>query len=159
MVALTVEPSYRTKMNKSLFLLAAILLDGCRHQATYAEGCGQLPANWISPREGRSVWSLLNEITVASDGSISWNKSKISEAKFGSYLNQIKALNPTPVTHIKFEPGVDCGKVSRLRQRMSETLDCTGGQCAEGRGRWWIISDVGPPFSAYDPHPNLPQDQ
>ncbi|MES2754452.1 MAG: hypothetical protein V4659_07285 [Pseudomonadota bacterium] len=103
--------------------------------------------------------SILNVISVTSNGSMTWNGVDVSEAEIGTYLEQTRALTPSPVTHIKFEPGVACGTVLRLRQLMSDTLDCSFGKCAEGRGRWWEIGDVGPPFVAYDPNPNLPQDQ
>jgi hypothetical protein len=136
-----------------------MLLAGCSHQATYAGGCGTMPSNWITPRHGRSVLSLLSVISVASNGAISWNGVKVSEAKLASYLAQAAALHPVPVTQIKFEPGVDCDTVARLRRLMSKTLDCNFGPCAEGSGRWWQIGDVGPPFTTYDPHPGLPQDE
>ena len=154
------ETSYGWTMKKSPFLLAAAILlaSGCHHQATYVEGCGPPPANWITPRQGRGVMSMLNVISVASNGTMSWNGVKVSEGVIGSYLKQTRALDPLPVTHIKFGSGVDCGTVSRLRQLMSETLDYGFGACAEGRGRWWEKSDAGPPFVTYDPHPNLPQD-
>lgn len=160
MVALIDKPSYRCTMTKSPVLFAvSVLLGGCHHQATYVGGCGPLPANWITPHQGRGVWSMLNVISVASNGTKSWNGRKVSEATLASYLKQTRTLNPLPVTQIKFEPGVNCETVSRLRQLMSETLDCSYGKCAEGRGRWWEIGDVGPPFIAYEPHPNAPQDQ
>jgi hypothetical protein len=147
-------------MTRSLFLLAAtILLGGCHHQRTYVEGCGPLPANWRTPRQGLSVMSILNVISVASNGTRSWNGVKVSDAVIASYLTQTRAMNPLPVTQIKFELGVGCETVYRLRRLMSERLDFSYGKCAEGRGRWWKIGDVGPPFVAYDPHPNLPQDQ
>lgn len=159
-MALLGEPSYGCTMTKSLILFAvAMLASGCRHQATYVEGCGSLPANWITPHQGRGVMSMLNVISVGSNGMKSWNGIKVSEAVIASYLQQTRALNPLPVTQIKFEPGVDCGTVSRLRQLMSETLDCSYGKCAEGSGRGWTIGDVGPPFVAYDPQSELPQDQ
>lgn len=102
---------------------------------------------------------MLTVISVASDNNISGNGEKISEAALVSYLKQTKTVTPTPVTQIKFEKNVDCETVARLRQLISKTLDCSYGACAEGRGRWWRIGDVGPPFVTYDPHPNLPQDQ
>ena len=139
-----------------LFLGVVILLGGCRHQATYAHGCGPLPAKWVTPRHGRGVMSILSVISVASNGSISWNGTEVSDSTLASYLKKTAAMNPMPVTQIKFEPGVDCETVARLRRLISETLDCDFGSCAEGRGRWWEIGDVGPPFKAYDPHPNLP---
>ena len=147
-------------MKRSAFFLSvALLLGGCHRQTTYGDGCGVLPANWITPRHGRSIMSGLSVISVASDGTISWNGVKVSEATLASYLKQSRALNPLPVTQIKFQPGVDCDTVARLRRLMSETLDCSYGRCAEGSGRWWQTGDVGPPFVTYDPHPNLPQDQ
>ena len=147
-------------MRRSAFILGVIsLLGACRHQSTYADGCGAPPAKWITPRNGRGVMSIVSVISVASNGSISWNRSKVSETKLASYLKATAVMNPVPVTQIKFEPGVDCDKVARLRRLMSETLDCDFGSCAEGKGRWWEIGDVGPPFTAYDPHPILPQNQ
>ena len=142
-----------------VLLAGAFVLGGCHNQATYAEGCGALPANWITPRQGRGVMSLLNVVSVYSNGTISWNRAKVSEATLTSYLKQVRTLNPLPVTQIKFESDVDCGTVVRVRRLMLETLDCRYGACAEGRGRWWLVGDVGPPFEAYDPQPNLPQEQ
>lgn len=145
-------------MRISILLAVSVLLSGCHHQANYIDGCGTLPANWITPRHGRGVLSVLSVISVASDGTIRWNGVKVSEALLGSYLKQLGTMNPLPVTQVKFEPDVHCVTVVRLRQLMSETLDCSYGKCAEGRGRWWEIGDV-PPFPTYDPHPELPQDQ
>lgn len=141
----------------ALILGVAMLVGGCRPQTTYVGGCGALPANWITPHDGRGVMSLLSVISVTSKGSISFNEDKVSYAKLVSYLKQTAALNPAPVTQIKFGAGVDCETVVRLRRLMTATLDCNFGKCAEGSGRWWQIGDVGPPFKAYDPHPNLPQ--
>jgi hypothetical protein len=147
------------KKRAATLLGIAMLLGGCHREATYAEGCGTMPANWINPRHGRGVMSFLNVISVASDGSILFNENRISEPTLASYLRQVSTMNPLPVTQIKFEPSVDCGKVIRLRKLMSKSLDCSYGKCAEGSGRWWKIGDVGPPFLTYDPHPELPQDR
>lgn len=103
--------------------------------------------------------SMLTVISVAADKTIIWNGDNISEAALKSHLEDSKTIAPTPVTQIKFAPNVDCDTVARLRQLISTTLDCRYRTCAEGRGRWWEIGDVGPPFVVYDPHPNLPQDQ
>ncbi|WP_404367938.1 ExbD/TolR family protein [Sphingomonas sp. MMS24-J45] len=142
-----------------LLLSVMMFLGGCHHQTTYAEGCGGLPANWITPRDGRGVMSLLSVIVVRADGSLQWNRIRVSDATLKAYLKETATLNPVPVVQIKFAPDVDCNTVARLRQLVSETLDCKFGQCAEGSGKWWRIGDVGPPFEAYDPQPTLLQKQ
>jgi hypothetical protein len=143
----------------SLLLSVMMLLGSCHHQATYAKGCGGLPANWITPRDGRGVMSLLSVITVRADLSLRWNGKSVSDATLKTYLQETATLNPVPVVQIKFAPDVDCDAVARLRRLVSDTLDCKFGQCAEGSGRWWRIGDVGPPFEAYDPQPTSPQEQ
>ncbi|WP_157190053.1 ExbD/TolR family protein [Novosphingobium sp. Rr 2-17] len=137
---------------------AAILLSGCHRERTYADGCGAMPSNWITPRQGRGVLSVLSIIDVSGDGTIKWNRAKISETQFRDGLKPLARMNPLPVTQIKFATDVPCETVVRLRKAISTNLDCQYGLCAEGNGRWWIIGDVGPPFIAFDPHPELPQD-
>ena len=148
-------------MTKNLsFLAAAILLGGCQSRTTYAEGCGSLPENWKTPRQGRSVTSTLDVITVSSNGTIFLNGGKVSMAKVASYLKLTAKQMPAPMTQINFDQDVDCETVARWRNLILNTLDCSlGYTCAEGHGRWWKIGDVGPPFVAYDPRPDLPQDQ
>ena len=148
-------------MTKNLFFLAvAILLGGCQTRTTYAEGCGSLPTNWKTPRQGRSVTSTLDVITVSSNGTIFLNGVKVSMAKVASYLKLTAKEDPAPITQIKFDPDVDCDTVARWRALLFNTLDCSRGYtCAEGHGRWWKTGDIGPPFVTYDPRPDLPQDQ
>ncbi|MDX5984540.1 ExbD/TolR family protein [Sphingomonas echinoides] len=147
-------------MNKIGLLLSVMMfLGGCHHQTTYAEGCGRLPANWITPRDGRGVMSLMSVIAVRADGSLQWNGIGVSDATLKDYLKETATLNPVSVVQIKFAPDVDCDEVARLRRLVSDTLDCKFGQCAEGSGKWWRIGDVGPPFKAYDPQPVVPHEQ
>lgn len=148
-------------MTKNLFLLAvATLLGGCQNRTTYAEGCGSLPANWKTPRQGRSVTSTLDVITVSPNEVIFLNGVKLSMAKVTAALNLIAKEDPAPITQVKFDPDVDCDTVARWRTLMSNTLDCSRGYtCAEGHGRWWKTGDVGPPFVSSDPRPDLPQEQ
>ncbi|GGA54947.1 hypothetical protein GCM10011395_26710 [Sphingomonas psychrolutea] len=143
----------------SFFLIAMMFLGGCHHQTTYAKGCGGLSSNWITPRDGRGIMSLLSVITVRADGSLQWNGKSVSDTTLKTYLQETATLNPVPVVQIRFAPDVDCDAVARLRRLVSDTLDCKFGQCAEGSGRWWRIGDVGPPFEAYDPQPTLPPKQ
>ena len=148
-------------MTKNLyFLTLAILIGGCQSRTTYAEGCGSLPANWKTPRQGRSVTSTLDVITVSSNGTIFLNGVNVSMAKVASYLKLTAKQSPAPITQIRFDHDVDCEAVVRWRNLMLNTLDCSlGYTCAEGHGRWWKVGDVGPPFVTYDPRPDLPQDQ
>ncbi|MEG3150730.1 hypothetical protein U1769_12615 [Sphingomonas sp. ZT3P38] len=147
-------------MKRSVIIAGLMmLLGGCERSRNYAQGCGPPPANWITPRQGKGVLSTLNVISVASNGTVNWNKAKVPEATLVSYLKEVRGMNPVPVTQIQFEPGVGCDRVLYLRRLVSERLDCGYGKCAEGNGRWWEIGDVGPPFVAYDPRPDLPQDQ
>ena len=142
-------------MKRTTALLSLSLLVGsCNHKPTYAEGCGPLPKDWITPRQGRSVLSMLNIISVASDGSLTFNGVKSSRPVLAHYLKQTGNLNPIPVTQIKFASTVDCDTVESLRHLMASTLDCQYGKCAEGNGKWWFIGDVvfdGQAPEAYDP--------
>jgi len=134
----------------SLFLFVA----GCGHKPTYAEGCGPLPKDWITPRQGRSVLSMVNVISVAPDGSLAFNGAKSSQPVLARFLKQTRQMNPTPVTQIKFASAVDCNTVESLRRLMANTLDCQYGTCAEGNGKWWFIGDVifdGKAAQPYDP--------
>jgi len=131
-----------------------LLLVSCRNHHTYAEGCGPLPRGWITPRQGRSVLSLFNVISVRDDSLIEWDGKPISEATLQAYLKVTSGMNPVPVTQIKFAPTTDCQTVRRLRGLMSSNLDCTVGKCAEGAGKWWLVGDVvwrGHPPEPYDP--------
>ena len=142
-------------MKQIAALLSLCFLAGsCSHKPTYAEGCGPLPRDWITPRQGRSVLSMLNTISVASDGSLTFNGLKSSRPVLAHYLKQAGTLNPIPVTQIKFASTVDCDTVESLRHLMTNTLDCKHGKCAEGNGKWWFIGDVvfdGQAPEAYDP--------
>jgi hypothetical protein len=138
----------------AILLSIAMLIGGCARPRTYADGCGSPPAGWITPRQGRSVMSFINTAMVAPDGTLSWNGITISRPTFQTYLKQTRELNPAPMMHIKFSPAVDCGTVASLRGLMAETLDCRGGKCAEGNGKWWMIGDVvfdGKSPGPYDP--------
>lgn len=146
-------------IRSSAILPVALLLAGCDRVTTYAEGCGPLPNNWITPRQGRGILSNLNVISVSADKAVTWNGEKISRDKLRSYLEFAKAMTPPLVTQVKFDPKLDCDTVAQLRQEIAQKLDCSYGLCAEGHGRWWFIGDVGPPFVAYDPHPELPPEQ
>lgn len=132
-------------------LSLAILVGGCSHKTTYAEGCGAPPAGWITPRQGRSVLSMIYVISVAADGSLSWNGDKVSRNELATYLKQTARLIPAPVTQIKFASAVDCDTVINLRQLMAQTFDCRYGRCAEGSGKWWFVGDVGTHNEPYDP--------
>ena len=103
---------------------------------------------------------MLNIISVASDGSLSFNGVESSRAMLAGYLKQTADLNPVPVTQIKFEPTVDCDTVESLRRLMASTLNCQHGKCAEGDGKWWFIGDVvfdGKAPEPYDPDARSPQ--
>jgi hypothetical protein len=75
-------------------LSLAVLAGGCSHITTYAEGCGALPAGWITPRQGRSVLSMIYVISVAADGSLSWNGDKVSRNEHATSLKQTAGLIP-----------------------------------------------------------------
>lgn len=136
------------------FVCLAFLLAGCGEERTYAEGCGAPPDSWITPRQGRSTLSALNVIDVPQADRIELNGKPISQSTFNKFLEQTSNLNPLPVTHIRFGSSVDCATVERLRNMVSNNLDCTYGKCAEGTGRWWMRGDVlfdGQPSEPYDP--------
>lgn len=135
-----------------------ILISGCGHRSTYAEGCGPLPKDWITPRQGMSVLSQLSVISVASDGSVLFNGIKTTQPKLAAYLKETGEIAPTPVTQITFAAALDCDTVHNLRQLMATMLDCRYGKCAEGNGKWWLIGDVpnGNPPQAYDPDAPTP---
>src|SRR5512141_3194904 len=89
-----------TMRQRTALLSLALIVGGCGHKATYADGCGPLPVGWITPRHGRGVLSFLNVISVASDGSVSWNGTKISKPVLATYLKQVGVMDPIPVTQI-----------------------------------------------------------
>lgn len=139
---------------RAAWAMTLILLPSCDSHRTYAEGCGALPKAWITPRQGRSVLSLLSVISVSGDDVIDWNGQRISEASLQLRLKRTGDLNPVPVTQIIFAPDVDCERVRRLRALLSSNLDCTSNLCAEGAGKWWFVGDVvspGHPVEPYDP--------
>jgi hypothetical protein len=133
-------------------LLLAFLLAGCGRKVTYAQGCGPLPANWIKPRDGRDIFSLLDVIRVAADHTKYFNGTKVSEATFRDYLTQSRGLNPKPVTQVIFDPALDCRTVANVREVVSDDFDCDHGHCAERSGEWWIISDVGSGLHRFPEH-------
>lgn len=142
-------------MKRTAALLAfSLLVVGCGDKGTYANGCGPLPKGWITPRQGRGVLSFFNVLSVSSDGSLLWNGKKVSKPAVAEYFRIIPKMNPTPITQVKFDPALDCETVRSIRQLMAKTLDCSYGRCAEGSGKWWLISDVvfdGQPNEPYDP--------
>lgn len=144
-------------MRSTATLLGLVMLiSGCDHRSTYAEGCGALPKDWITPRQGMSVLSQLSVISVASDGSVSFNGIKTTQAKLATFLKETREIAPTPVTQIKFAATLDCDTVNNLRRLMATTLDCQYGKCAEGNGKWWLIGDV-PDGNAPQPYnPDAP---
>lgn len=144
-------------MKRALLIGMLIALGGCHAQKTYSEGCGPPPETWITPRDGRSVLSILYLVTIDADSAIQWSGTPVSEAKFRRFLGIARDLNPAPVIQIKFASKTSCATVIRFRKAMTDSLDCKSARCAEGGGRWWMVGDVGPPFEAYDPHPELPQ--
>jgi hypothetical protein len=103
------------------------------------------------------VLSLLNVIEIGRDGSITWNKQKVPKAEFPAYLKLTRDLPDEPINQFKFSPYLDCDTVKSIREIASSHLDCTYGRCAEGSGRWWLISDMifpGQPNEPYDPGPS-----
>lgn len=150
----TMSPIFRCPpaFSTQTLLLLALLLTGCGRKATYSQGCGPPPANWIKPRDGRDIFGLLNVITVAADHAKHFNGSKVSEETFRYYLKQSSGLNPKPVTQVIFDPAVDCETVAKVREVVSENLGCDHGHCAEGTGEWWINSDVGPGLQRFPEH-------
>ncbi|MDH7975209.1 hypothetical protein QH494_23745 [Sphingomonas sp. AR_OL41] len=135
-------------------LVLCLSVAGCSRHRTYAEGCGPLPRDWITPRQGRGVESLINVIAVAADGSVSFNGAGISRPILATYLKQSSAMFPAPVTQIKFAPTVDCATVQSLRRLMASALDCKYGKCSEGNEKWWFIGDV--VFNGQSPEPYDP---
>ena len=105
-----------------------------------------------------SVLSQLSVISVASDGSVSFNGIKTTQAKLPTFLKETREIAPTPVTQIKFAATLDCDTVNKLRRLMATTLDCQYDKCAEGNGKWWLIGDVvdGKAPQAYDPDARTP---
>lgn len=140
-------------------LVGALLLAGCNKQATYADGCGSPPKEWITPRQGRGVLSTLSVISVRGANAMNWNGETVSEATLERYLAEESQMNPVPVTQIKFSSTVDCATVKRLRALIARNLDCSFGKCAEGSGKWWALGDVvsiGHASEPYDPDAHSP---
>src|SRR4051812_45593620 len=75
------------------FLGLSLFVGSCGHAPTYAEGCGPPPKDWIAPRQGRGVLSALNIISVASDGSLTFNGVTSSRPVLANYLRQAGTLN------------------------------------------------------------------
>ena len=144
---------------RAALVLMALLLTSCGNHRTYAGGCGPPPKDWITPRQGRGVLSLLNVIAVRDARLIEWNGVAVSETTLRSYLKQVSHMNPVPVTQIKFAPTADCETVRRLRALMSSSLDCSYGKCAEGGGKWRFVGDMvwsGRPPKPYEPDDPAP---
>lgn len=138
-------------------MVGALLLAGCDNQATYAEGCGSSPNEWITPRQGQGVLSALSVISVEGEKAIDWNGKAVSEAMLERYLAETSQMNPVSVTQIKFSSTVDCATVRRLRALIARNLDCSYGKCAEGGGKWWLLGDVVSSGHASEPYnPNAP---
>jgi hypothetical protein len=95
---------------------------------------------WAKPADSSGELSIINRIYLRSDGSLSWNGSRASQAEVAQLSQRITTMSPRPFTIVEVEDGADCGRVSVIRKLIDQQAKCRefpSGYypiCGEGKG-------------------------
>jgi len=116
-------------------LLLAALAIGCdRAPTTYAANCSTPLAHWGREKDGIGHLRAVQPIYIASDGSILWNKTVISDATLRLYMSRMSDMNPEPQAVLDVSPAASCSRVVAIRAIMDAAPLCKGPHsiCSEG---------------------------
>lgn len=76
---------------------------------------------------------------VLSPSAILWNGVAIDRPTLNDYLNQVRSLNPRPITALVPKPDANCAEVLRVRREMEARLHCSGEKdCVEYSEADWL---------------------
>ena len=125
----------------TIVLIAALGVAGCnRPPKTYASNCSPPLENWGRENDGIGHLRTVQPIYVASDGSILWNKTAISDATLALYMARMSVMNPEPQAVLDIAPAAACERVEVVRKIMDAAPLCKGPHslCSEGSNwRQW----------------------
>ncbi len=124
-------------MMRSLIILVIIgtTLTGCeRTPRTYAAACAVPLPNWKTEKDGVGHLVPLMSVFLASDGTVIWNKTAVSNEKLHSYMIEVSGLNPVPQIVLEVSPAAPCKRVTEVRSIMDSAPMCKAkySQCSEG---------------------------
>ncbi|MES1971309.1 MAG: hypothetical protein V4472_02555 [Pseudomonadota bacterium] len=114
--------------------------------AAYAESrCGGIPS-WSKQGVENGELMSFNRIEVA-PSKLLWNGVPIDRDILADYLNQIRLMNPQPVTALTIAQTAKCEDVAAVRQTMEGRLQCASEiHCVEYSMAEWRKNHPPPPY-------------
>jgi len=128
-------------LKTSLKMLPLLLLAACNSAPkTYSKDCSSPLSHWGSEKEGIGHLRIVNAVTIQSDGSLLWNRHKISDETLTDFMGKVGDMNPEPQIVLEIASLADCKRVKSVRKIMDTASICKGpySLCSEGANwRQW----------------------
>ncbi|QTH19822.1 hypothetical protein HRJ34_15775 [Rhizorhabdus wittichii] len=112
------------------------LLAACRSNVTYDYACPTPLKHWRPKSEGIDHHAIAVKIAVDAQGTLTWNRAKVDEARISHYLGIARTLFPQPFVILSPAPDAPCDQVQKIRALMDANYCGEGWRCGEERG-WW----------------------
>ena len=128
----------------ALLLFAFNYLAGCERPPVksgkskmFAENrCGER-VPWGQQGKEDSEYNFYNRVQITTT-EIRWNGTLVDKATLSNYLDQVKRLEPQPITALIPQPQTNCEKVGAIRRMMETHLRCSiSKMCTEYSESEW----------------------